>query len=601
MNWTIRTRLYLGCCVLVAVTGLACFIGWRQAVRSQENITALLGRFGHNARLLAVTNSALTEFPAARLAEHEFVFEKNEASAAAVERSLATIQAALGVLAADSALRDFGDTHTAAARSADTYARSFKLVAELVTRRGLTIDAGLEGEMRVATHAVEKAVAAQNNPELQVLVLMCRRHEKDYFLRRDPKYLDEVDQRLTEFDQKATQLGLPAAFRAEAKTKWAAYRAALAAIVEIDQHVATATKQAAEAAVEFEHALRSLADSVARHNAEEQASTARAMAASTTLLLWVLAGGLGIGGLVAATLTRGTTRPLRDAMGTLQTSADQTTSAAAQVSLASQQLAEGSSEQAASIEETSASLEEISSMAKHNSDSATQAKDLAERTRRAAEDGAAQMSEMSQALDAIKDASGNIAKIVKSIDEIAFQTNILALNAAVEAARAGEAGAGFAVVAEEVRSLAQRSAQAARETADRIADSVAKSDRGVAIGTRVAHGFADIVASARSVDHLVGEIAHASREQTQGIGQVNVAISQMDRVVQANAASAEESASAAEELNAQAECLHEAVGGLQRFIGGGRAAERHVAIPQLAGPVKTKIAPVEAPSPAGLA
>ncbi|HLP01771.1 MAG TPA: methyl-accepting chemotaxis protein [Opitutaceae bacterium] len=585
MNWTIRTRLYLGCCVLVAVTGVACCIGWRQAVRAQEDIGTLLRTSEHNAGLLAAANTALNEFPAARRAEHEFIFEKTQASAAAVERSLATIRTALGTLSADAVLRDLADTHTAAARSADKYARSFKLVTELVTRRGLTIDTGLEGEMRVATHAVEKAVAAQNDPALQVLVLMCRRHEKDYFLRRDPKYLGEVDKRLTEFDQKAAQLDLPEAFRTEAKTKWAAYRSALAAIVDIDQRVSAATIEATGAAAEFERALHSLANAVARHSAESQAATARAMAAGTTLLLWVLAGGLSIGGIVAAALTRATTRPLQKAMETLKSSADQTTSAAAQVSLASQQLAQGSSEQAASIEETSASLEEISSMAKHNSDSATQAKDLAERTRRAAEDGAANMTEMSQAMDAIKDASANIAKIVKSIDEIAFQTNILALNAAVEAARAGEAGAGFAVVAEEVRNLAQRSAQAARETADRIDDSVSKSEHGVAIGAKVAGGFADIVTSARSVDQLIGEIANASREQTQGIVKVNGSIAQMDRVVQTNAASAEESASAAEELNAQAELLREAVGGLQRFIGIA-AAERHASPRPLAADAK---------------
>ncbi|HLP08645.1 MAG TPA: hypothetical protein VK178_10795, partial [Opitutaceae bacterium] len=284
MKWTIRTRLYLGCCVLVAVTGLACFIGWRQAVSAQENIATLLGTSEHNAGLLAAANSALNEFPAARRAEHEFIFEKTQASVAAVERSLATIRTALGTLSADAALRDLGDAQAAAAKSAETYARSFKLVTELVTRRGLTIDTGLEGEMRVATHAVEKAVAAQNNPELQVLVLMCRRHEKDYFLRRDPKYLGEVDKRLAEFDQKATQLGLPEAFRTEAKTKWAAYRAALAAIVDIDQRVATATTEATGAATEFERALHTLADAVARHSVERQAATARAMAASTSLL-----------------------------------------------------------------------------------------------------------------------------------------------------------------------------------------------------------------------------------------------------------------------------------------------------------------------------
>jgi methyl-accepting chemotaxis protein len=181
------------------------------------------------------------------------------------------------------------------------------------------------------------------------------------------------------------------------------------------------------------------------------------------------------------------------------------------------------------------------------------------------------MNEMKRAMDAIKASAGNIAKILKSIDEIAFQTNILALNAAVEAARAGEAGAGFAVVAEEVRALAQRSATAAKETGEKIADSVRDSDRGVEISGRVASHFAEIVVKARQVDTLVAEIATASTEQTQGIGQVNDAVSQMDNVTQANAAGAEETASQAQELNAQAAELTAVIGRLLVLIGGVRA------------------------------
>jgi methyl-accepting chemotaxis protein len=206
-------------------------------------------------------------------------------------------------------------------------------------------------------------------------------------------------------------------------------------------------------------------------------------------------------------------------------------------------------------------------MTKRNAESATEAKTLSNRTRTAAEQGVASMDEMKQAMDSIKESSASIAKIVKSIDEIAFQTNILALNAAVEAARAGEAGAGFAVVAEEVRALAQRSAISARETAEKIEDSVSRSDRGVEISARVAQNFDEIVGKARNVDELVGEIATASTEQSQGIGQVTNAVAQMDKVTQSNAASAEESASAAEELSAQAEMMRESVRRLLQLVG----------------------------------
>jgi hemerythrin-like metal-binding protein len=254
--------------------------------------------------------------------------------------------------------------------------------------------------------------------------------------------------------------------------------------------------------------------------------------------------------------------------GSLDSGSEQVASAAAQVSAASQTLAEGSSEQAASIEETSASLEEMSSMTKRNAENAQKANDLAKQTRVAADKGAADMQTMSAAMEAIKVSSDGIAKIIKTIDEIAFQTNILALNAAVEAARAGEAGLGFAVVADEVRNLAQRSAQAAKETAAKIEGAISKTGQGVEISKKVAEALNEIVTKARQVDELAAEVASASHEQTQGITQINTAVGQMDKVTQSNAASAEECAAAAEELNAQAIVMKESVDELLKLVGG---------------------------------
>jgi methyl-accepting chemotaxis protein len=233
----------------------------------------------------------------------------------------------------------------------------------------------------------------------------------------------------------------------------------------------------------------------------------------------------------------------------------------------SQQLADGASKQAATLEETSATLEEISAMTRRNAENAGHARQLVRETRSAAESGHGDMKQMTAAVAAIKTSSDQIASIIKTIDEIAFQTNILALNAAVEAARAGEAGAGFAVVADEVRSLAQRSAVAARETAAKIEDAVQRTSEGVRISDKVGSALEEIVSRIRRTDELITEIATASDEQSTGLGQLNTAVSAMDKVTQGNAASAEETASSAQELFQQASALVSAVAELNRLAG----------------------------------
>ena len=297
----------------------------------------------------------------------------------------------------------------------------------------------------------------------------------------------------------------------------------------------------------------------------------RAAAVAASSSRWAM---IGVIGCVVVALglgffiTRGINKTLKRISETLSAGAQQTASAAGHVSSASQSLAEGASEQAAALEETGSSLQEMSSMTKRNAETAGQVKALGSDARKAGDVGVQDMAALVTAMDDIKHSSADIAVIIKTIDEIAFQTNILALNAAVEAARAGQAGAGFAVVAEEVRNLAQRCAHAAKETAGKIEDAVQKSAVGADISAKVARSLEEIVGKARQVDAMAGEVAAASQEQSQGIAQVNAAVTRVDKVTQSNAASAEESAAAAEELTAQAEALKEAIAELLQLVDG---------------------------------
>jgi len=314
-----------------------------------------------------------------------------------------------------------------------------------------------------------------------------------------------------------------------------------------------------------------LDDAVIMQNENNDKEAAAARTTNSNILLLIIVLGISsivLGAIVAFFITRGITKPVNNIVNSLEEGAQQVASASNQLSSTSQQLAEGNAEQASSIEETSSTLEESASMVRQNSENTKQAALLAAQTKSSSDKGNMDMQDMMNSMVEIKKSSDQISKIIKVIDDIAFQTNILALNAAVEAARAGDAGMGFAVVAEEVRNLAQRSAQAAKDTAAIIESNIELSEKGVSVAKKVGESLQEINIQAKKVNELMDEIAAASLEQSQGISQINKAISQMEKVTQQNAANAEESASASEELSSQAQNLREIVQQLSLLVNG---------------------------------
>ncbi len=266
-------------------------------------------------------------------------------------------------------------------------------------------------------------------------------------------------------------------------------------------------------------------------------------------------------------VNRSVLKPVRNSLDAINHVSGQLTSTSDSVFRSSTLLADSTSDQAASTEETSASLEEISSMTQSNTEHAQQAKEFASLARKSAEKGCSETEEMALAMAEIKSSGDSISDIIRTIDEIAFQTNILALNAAVEAARAGEAGAGFAVVADEVRTLARRSAEAADETTKKIEDSIKKSEHGVSISSAVADRLKEIVKNAEEVDTLVASIAGASEEQFQGVTQVTSAVNSIDQAIQSNASQSAELTKDSQGLNSQVDALQKAVRIFGQLVG----------------------------------
>jgi len=452
-------------------------------------------------------------------------------------------------------------------KNIDEYERSFAAVAAKA-KTGKKTDE-FNSKFREDAHAVENAIAKVYVPGIMSSYLMMRRHEKDYLMRENQKYVDELKAEIETIRRKIDKAKCAPDLKAVLNQKVDAYLAAFMPMLEKDHKIKALEETAEREQTQLAQLTENIVKTMASHASSEEEATKKDIEKGKTqaVITAIIALFSAIG--FAILLTRAITKPLNQVIESLKSGGEQVASASTQVSQSSQQMASGASEQASSLEETSSSLEEIASTTRQNADNARQANDLAAGVRKNAANGNESMRRMSSAIQQIATSSNETAKIVKTIDTIAFQTNLLALNAAVEAARAGEAGKGFAVVAEEVRSLAQRSAEAAQTTSDLISEAQKNAENGVGVVEEVAEILSQITDGVSKVSDLVSEVSAASDEQARGIDQVNAAVAEMDKVTQSNAANAEESASASEELSAQASELRDMVQTLVQIVNGG--------------------------------
>jgi len=360
-----------------------------------------------------------------------------------------------------------------------------------------------------------------------------------------------------------------------------------------------ATKLLGERITPLYHALGANTQRLIEAENRVMESQSRAAEDEASASRWVLIAHLFAGAiatLIGMLIVRSGNAALRDAARELMDGSSRVASASEQVATASQSLAQGASEQAATLQETSASSAEITAVTRRNAESTRTVATLMAATAQRVQAANQNLEEMVQSMNEINGSSEKISKIIRVIDEIAFQTNILALNAAVEAARAGEAGMGFAVVADEVRNLAHRSAQAAKDTALLIEESISRSREGSRKLEQVAGSICQITGSAAEVKTLVDEVNVGSQEQSRGIEQIVAAMSQMELVTQRNASHAEQSAASSEDMAAQAQSLYRVVERVRRLAGGGETASAH----SLRIAAKTSAAAAGGPAPAML-
>jgi len=562
---TIKQKLIFGFGLLIFVMGLSTGFGLYAAHNASVSTTGMLQV---DMPLLKMANKVTTNVKAARFAEGVFLSKNDLGAAKEVEKNIGQARETLKAIGETTKEQNLIKSAQTSNTRLEQYLKNFRDVAELRAQRGLNENEGLEGQLRKTVHQVETMTTELGLAELNVLMLSCRRHEKDYFLRGDEKYIQRIDKVIQEFGKQMQMFGLAADKIKEFSELWQKYHKDILAIVQINKNINANIAAMDEITASVEKDLDSLMTALYASVDTSGHGLLASLSFGRNLMFLILVGAIFLGALMGFLEIRSINRPLHRIMGNLGAGADQVGSASTQISAASQSLAQGASEQAAALEESSASLEELAAMTRGNADNAKQADALMLETAKVVEGANNSMTDLTESMKEVSAASQETAKIIKTIDEIAFQTNLLALNAAVEAARAGDAGAGFAVVADEVRNLAMRAAEAAQNTAALIEGTVAKIKAGSTLVEKTGEAFFQVSASTGKVKELVGEIAAASTEQAQAVDQINKAVTEMNQVIQQVAANAEESASASEELNAQSEQMQEVVRELGAMVDG---------------------------------
>lgn len=515
----------------------------------------------------------------ARRSEKDFLMRLDEKYIASQADAVNKLKEKLSLVETLSATNDLSEIHETVKQLLlliDQYSKNFSTVITAVKKRGLNYKSGLQGEFREKAHALESEINSHSNDgtidgQLMVAYLQLRRTEKDYLLRKEADNVSQLSHKKDALSDLISSK-LPEESKQKALSLLNDYLKAFLAIVETDTFLDNALNEMRETVHKTEPPLEEMADIAKQRANTELASVLDESKHSLTLAIIVaiiaLILGFALSTLLAVSLKKSfqhllkglsslSTKELEETSKNVKHYINDLTQMSAQTSQSADSIAGNATEQAASLEETAASLTEISSVSEQTSTAVKEVSRLISIAQEEGTTGGQLMTEMQQAINKIRTSSSETAAIIKTIDEISFQTNLLALNAAVEAARAGDAGKGFAVVAEEVRSLAQRCAQAAQTTSQLISEGQTNADSGVLVAERVAKSLDTILNGVNKVSNLAKEVEANFEEQNRGISQINTAVEEMSNTTQTNASIAEETRAQVEKVESVVRSLKE--------------------------------------------